>query len=159
MFRMLYYVVIRLNIRDYALIKSIFRYFFEVEDDDPYRDDPYLISAEKLLQVYRYIMKKIDKIDKESSDKHRTFPLQLHPFVDHWDTERMKAWYFWFDVKRIILKDEKSGKKKAVKKEKKKVVENQEQRLDKEIERDLLILQNVLKRLQKKVLERSEGRK
>lgn len=88
--RMLYYAVVKLNIRDKISLKNVFEYFFEVEDDDPYRNDPDMISAEKLLNVYFYIVKKIGKKSYEDLQKNDTNYNELYPFVGRWDNEIMK---------------------------------------------------------------------
>ena len=88
--RILYIFVISHDIRDKVSLENIFRYFFEVEDDSPYRDDPDMISAEKLLKVYFYIVKKIGK--KSYKKKHTNYK-ELYPFVGRWDNEEIKDLY------------------------------------------------------------------
>ena len=90
MFRMLYYAVIMLKLRGPKSLKNLFRYFFEVEDEDTYRRHPDLISAEKLLMVYNYIIKIIGKI---SYKKDRGNLPDFYPFIGHWDTEQMQDLY------------------------------------------------------------------
>lgn len=98
MVRILYLAVIKYNIRDTNSLKNVFEYFFEVEDDDPYRYDPDMISAEKLLNVYNYIVKKIGnkKYEKEEEDKKYD---NLYPFVGRWNNDIMTDLYAHLDIR------------------------------------------------------------
>ena len=140
MVRMLYFAVIRLNIKNYAWLKNLFRYFFEVEDDDPYRDDPEMISAEKLLKVYTYITNKIDKKSYQHSDKHRMFPVHQYTFIGHWDTEQMKDLFDDFCMNVIRYRGSMEFlQHPSMKKE------------EEELDHDIKLLQEILDRMKKRV--------
>ena len=142
--RILYYTVINRNIRDKISLKNIFRYFFEVEDDDPYRDDPDMISAEKLLKIYFYIVKKIGKKSYKKKD-HNNYE-KLYPFVGRWDNEMIKELYDHLSIVKEngIIVDcyplwECDG-------------EEEEESVTEDLEQDVKLLQEILDRLQNKVL-------
>lgn len=59
--RSLYYAVVEHSLHKIKELKIYFRYFFYIEDDDPYRNDYDMISPEKLIKVYKYITKKLSK--------------------------------------------------------------------------------------------------
>ena len=83
--RILYHVVVKLNIRDNLSLGNIFRYFFEV-DDSPYRADPDIISAEKLLNIYFFI---VEKLSGKPYKKYKVYD-EIHPFVGRWDNVIMR---------------------------------------------------------------------
>lgn len=139
MFRMLYYAVITLKLRFASSMKSIFNYFFEVEDEDPYGNHPDLMSAEKLLQVYFYIIR---KIGKKRYGKNYHVHYQLWPFVGHWDTEQMKDMYEHLNVHEVIY-----GKACNRYEEKK----SEEEEEDEAMERDCKLLKEILDRMKKRV--------
>ena len=155
MVRMLYFAVIRFGETVYPHLKSIFDFFFEVEDDDPYRDDPYMISAEKLLQVYKYIENKIDKKSYKHSSKHRMAAVHQYPFIGHWNTPMMKDLYDDFCMNYIRSRetmeflyihhslDEK--REKAKRKEKMR---------DEAMKRDCKLMDEILDRMKKRAEDR-----
>ena len=145
MVRMLYYAVITLKLRGANSLKNLFRYFFEVEDEDPYRHDYDLMSAEKLLQVYFYVIK---KIGKKSYKKDCENYNEIYPFVGHWDTEQMKDLYEHMQKYPIIRKN--SMECGFCYKDENKV--EKEEEVDETLERDIKLLQGVLDRLQNMVL-------
>lgn len=59
--RSLYFAVVEHSLHKISELKIYFRYFFYIEDDDPYRNDYDMISPEKLIKVYNYITKKLSK--------------------------------------------------------------------------------------------------
>ena len=156
--RMLYYGVIKLGWTLQTCLEEIFDYFFEVEDDDPYRDDPYMISTEKLLQVYKYIENKIDKKSYEHSSKHRLFPVHQYPFIGYWNTEEMKDLYDDFCENLIKSRgvtdflyiheslDEKREKKKRREKAK-----------DNAMKRDCKLLHEILDRMRRRAEDRMKN--
>ena len=141
--RILYYVVIKLNIRDNISLKNVFRYFFEVEDDDPYRNDPDMISAEKLLNVYNYLVKKISN-KKYNEEWPKNYEI-IYPFVGRWDNEIMKDMYDHLFVTSengmIVHSIPHLGEE-----------GRREEEDDEDLEHDIKLLQEILDRLQKKVL-------
>ena len=152
MFRMLYYAVITRKLRKPNSLKNLFRYFFEVEDEDPYRYDPDLISAEKLLMVYFYIIKKIGKL----SYKEDYVNSGIYPLVGHWDTEQMKDLYEHvrshpFPEEKNMeccfrYKEDKKKEMKDVKKEKAEQVTDEEA-----MKRECKLLEEILDRIKKRV--------
>lgn len=140
MFRILYYAVITCNIRDYDSLKKFFRYFFEVEDDDPYRDDPDMISAEKLLKVYNYIVKNIGKFYRNGD--RCDFDI-IWPFCGRWFTLEMKDLEENMALRVIDGKIDRMsiGYRTKLK----------EKHVDETMERDVRFLQAVLDRMQDRV--------
>lgn len=152
MFRMLYYAVIQLKLREPNSLKDLFRYFFEVEEEDPYGRHPDLISAEKLLMVYNYIIKKIGK----RSYKEDYVNPGIYPLVGHWNTEQMKDLYEHVRSHQIFEANNmeccfryKEDKKKKEKKDVKKaelVIDD-----DEAMKRDIKLLQEILDRMKLRV--------
>ena len=141
--RMLYYAVVIFNIRQITPLKEFFRYFFEVEDDDPYRNDPDMISAEKLLNVYNYLVKKISN-KKYNEEWPKNYEI-IYPFVGRWDNEIMKDMYDHLFVTSengmIVHSIPHLGEE-----------GRREEEDDEDLEHDIKLLQEILDRLQKKVL-------
>ena len=141
--RMLYYAVIKLNLFNKISLKNVFEYFFEVEDDDPYRNDPDMISAEKLLNVYNYLVKKISN-KKYNEEWPKNYEI-IYPFVGRWDNEIMKDMYDHLFVTSengmIVHSIPHLGEE-----------GRREEEDDEDLEHDIKLLQEILDRLQKKVL-------
>lgn len=142
MVRILYLAVIKYNIRDKNSLKNVFDYFFEVEDDDPYRHDPDMISAEKLLNVYNYIVKKIGNKKYVKEDKKYE---NLYPFVGRWNNDIMTSLYANLDIRtengKIVSSIPCLG-------------EEEEEPITEELEQDIKLLQEILDRLQNKILHK-----
>ena len=88
--RILYYFVVYKNIQDSDDLKMIFVYLFPVDkDDNPYRNDSDMISAEKLMKVYKYITHHISNElynDYEDCENRKS----INNLVGLWNTENMK---------------------------------------------------------------------
>ena len=68
--RILYYFVVYKNIQDSDVLSKIFRYLFLVnKDDNPYRDDYDMISSEKLMKVYKYLIMYTPNLKKDSEER------------------------------------------------------------------------------------------
>ena len=68
--RILYYFVVYKNIQDSDVLSKIFRYLFLVnKDDNPYRDYYDMISSEKLMKVYKYLIMYTINLKKDSEER------------------------------------------------------------------------------------------
>ena len=68
--RILYYFVVYKNIQDSDVLSKIFRYLFLVnKDDNPYRDYYDMISSEKLMKVYKYLIMYTPNLKKDSEER------------------------------------------------------------------------------------------
>ena len=68
--RILYYFVVYKNIQDSDVLSKIFRYLFLLnKDDNPYRDYYDMISSEKLMKVYKYLIMYTPNLKKDSEER------------------------------------------------------------------------------------------
>ena len=91
--RILYYYVKYLGIKNYNKLYKIFRYVFTVDkNDNPYRNDYDMISAEKLMKVYNYLFRKVSNKFNELNihNKDHVCEGYIFPLVGIWNTEEMK---------------------------------------------------------------------
>ena len=90
--RILYYYVKYLCIKDYDKLYKIFRYLFsDDKNDNPYRNSYDMISAEKLMKVYKYLFIKVSDYSNELKyNKDHVCEGYIAPLVGIWNTEEMK---------------------------------------------------------------------
>ena len=91
--RILYYYVKYLGIKDCDKLYKIFRYVFTIDkNDNPYRNDYDMISAEKLMKVYNYLFRKVSNKFNELNihNKDHVCEGYIFPLVGIWNTEEMK---------------------------------------------------------------------
>ena len=91
--RILYYFVIYKNIQDSDKLYKIFRYLFNVDkNDNPYRNSYDMISAEKLMKIYNYLLRKVsdysNKLKHDEDHEYRFY--YIAPLINIWNTEKMK---------------------------------------------------------------------
>ena len=88
--RIFYYFVIYRGIQDPKELRKIFKFLFTVnKKDNPYRNDYDMISAEKLMKVYKYITHHISNElynDYEDCENRKS----INNLVGLWNTENMK---------------------------------------------------------------------
>ena len=89
--RIFYYYVKRSGIKDYDNLYKIFRYLFSVDkNDNPYRDSYDMISAEKLMNVYNYLSRKVSDYSIKSNIYDKDYEGYIVPLVGIWRTEEMR---------------------------------------------------------------------
>ena len=73
--RILYYFVIYKNIQDSYKLYKIFRYLFSVDkNDNPYRNSYDMISVQKLMKLYNYLLRKVSEYsNKLKHDEDREY--------------------------------------------------------------------------------------
>ena len=103
--RILYYFVVYKNIQDSDNLKMIFVYLFPVDkDDNPYRNDSDMISAEKLMKVYNYLFRKISNYSNELKyNKDHVCEGYIVPLVGIWNTEEMRIKLILIKINKNIL--------------------------------------------------------
>ena len=85
--RILYYFVVYKNIQDSDNLKMIFVYLFPVDkDDNPYRNDSDMISAEKLIKVYKYLIMYTPDLKKDNKERE----CLDNVLIGRWNNEKMK---------------------------------------------------------------------
>ena len=85
--RILYYFVVYNNIQDSDDLKMIFVYLFPVDkDDNSHRDDSDIISSEKLMKLYNYIIRHIPHLKKDNKERE----CLVDVLVGRWNNEKMK---------------------------------------------------------------------
>ena len=85
--RILYYFVVYKNIQDSDDLKMIFVYLFPVDkDDNPYRNDSDMISAEKLIKVYKYLIMYTPDLKKDNKERE----CLDNVLIGRWNNEKMK---------------------------------------------------------------------
>ena len=88
--RIFYYFVIYRGIQDPKELRKIFKFLFTVnKKDNPYRNNYDMISAEKLMKVYKYITHHISNElynDYEDCENRKS----INNLVGLWNTENMK---------------------------------------------------------------------
>ena len=91
--RILYYFVIYKNIKDSYKLYKIFRYLFSVDkNDNPYRNSYDMISVQKLMKVYNYLLRKVsDYSNKLKHDEDHEYRFNyIATLINIWNTENMK---------------------------------------------------------------------
>ena len=89
--RILYYYVKYLGIKDYDKLYKIFKYLFSVDkNDNPYRNDYDMISAEKLMNVYNYLSRKVSDYSIKLNIYDKDYEGYIDPLVGIWNTEEMR---------------------------------------------------------------------
>ena len=84
--RILYYFVKYLGIKDYDKLYKIFKYLFSVDkNDNPYRDSFDIISSEKLMNIYEYLIKNTGGLKEYSPDRD-----YIDILIGRWNTKEMK---------------------------------------------------------------------
>lgn len=84
--RILYYFVVYKDIIDYDELKKIFSYLFSVDkNDNPYRDSFDIISSEKLMNIYEYLIKNTGGLKEYSPDRE-----YIDVLIGRWNTKEMK---------------------------------------------------------------------
>ena len=85
--RILYYFVVYKNIQDSDDLRMIFVYLFPVDkDDSPYRNDSDMISSEKLIKVYKYLIMYTPNLRKDNEERE----CLVDVLVGIWNNENMK---------------------------------------------------------------------
>ena len=89
--RILYYYVKYLGIKDYDKLYKIFKYLFSVDkNDNSYRNDYDMISAEKLMNVYNYLSRKVSDYSIKLNIYDKDYKGYIDPLVGIWNTEEMR---------------------------------------------------------------------
>ena len=89
--RILYYYVKYLGIKDNDKLYKIFKYLFTVDkNDNPYRDSYDMISAEKLMNVYNYLSRKVSDYSIKLNIYDKDYEGYIDPLVGIWNTEEMR---------------------------------------------------------------------
>ena len=86
--RILYYFVVYKNIQDSDDLRMIFVYLFPVDkNDSPYRNDSDMISSEKLMKVYKYLIMYTPTLLRKDNEERECLENVL---VGIWNNENMK---------------------------------------------------------------------
>ena len=84
--RIFYNIVIVKNIQDSKQLNKIFSYLFSVDkNDNPYRDSFDIISSEKLMNIYEYLIKNTGGLKEYSPDRD-----YIDILIGRWNTKEMK---------------------------------------------------------------------
>ena len=84
--RIFYNIVIVKNIQDSKQLNKIFSYLFSVDkNDNPYRDSFDIISSEKLMNIYEYLIKNTGGLKEYSPDRD-----YIDVLIGRWNTKEMK---------------------------------------------------------------------
>ena len=84
--RIFYNIVIVKNIQDSKQLNKIFSYLFSVDNNDnPYRDSFDIISSEKLMNIYEYLIKNTGGLKEYSPDRD-----YIDVLIGRWNTKEMK---------------------------------------------------------------------
>lgn len=100
--RSLYYAVVEHSLHRFNELKIYFRYFFYIEDDDPYRNDYDMISPEKLIKVYKYILTKFPKnlpLERNNCDSLGKQFIGMYDTYIRQDEEKHLLMHFQIDRK------------------------------------------------------------
>ena len=84
--RIFYNIIIVKNIQDSKQLNKIFSYLFSVDkNDNPYRDSFDIISSEKLMNIYEYLIKNTGGLKEYSPDRE-----YIDVLIGRWNTKEMK---------------------------------------------------------------------